>query len=139
MRGLQHYISLHAFIIIEHDPIISVEWKALRHIGQTSENTINLIVYAWLSGQLIELYVIYFLLLVLIYAIAWEKETFWQRFLTPFLEPLTTILLLSNLHEIDFLIHSFGLSSPVSAMWVKEVPQSGKFRFILSQITYIYF
>ena len=55
MRGLQHYISLHAFIIIEHDPIISVEWKALRHIGQTSENTINLIVYAWLSGQLIEL------------------------------------------------------------------------------------
>ena len=53
MRGQQHYISLHAFIIIGHDPIISVEWKALRHIGQTSENTINLIVYALLSGQLI--------------------------------------------------------------------------------------
>ena len=48
MRGLQDYISLHAFIIMEHDPIISVEWKALRHIGQTSENTITL-AYAWLT------------------------------------------------------------------------------------------
>ena len=50
MRGQQHYISLHAFIIIEHDPIISVVKSITSHWSDVREynnsNSICLIKWA---------------------------------------------------------------------------------------------